>query len=306
MHPDQLNYHHLRLFRAVVREGGVTRAARVLHLAQPTVSAQVRALEDAVGVPLFERSGRSLVLTETGRTVYRYAEEIFAIGRDLAADLAGGGGGRAPRRVGVSGALPRLTTVRLLAPGLHLDDATAPPFVCRVGKTERLAAELAAHDLDLVLADAPVAPALRLPTTSLLLGASAVTVFGAPALVAKVRREFPASLDGQPFLLPAPDSALRRSLDAFFAARGIRPDVRAEIEDLGLLQAFGRLGVGLFAAPSVVEREIRLSYDVGAAGVLPGVKERFYAVTAARRTAAPAVEAIISSARAALRTKRRA
>jgi len=294
-----LNYHHLRIFWAVAREGSVTRAAARLRLAQSSVSGQLRTFERALGVTLLERRGRQLALTAAGELVQRHADEIFAAGQELEAALRGAEveGGR-PRRftVGVSDALPKLTTVRLLAPALARPEAPLQ-LVLRIDKTPRLVGELATHALDLVLADAPVAPTLRVRTFSHLLGETDVTVFAVPALARRLRPRFPASLAGAPFLLQAEHTALRLSLDHWFSGAGVVPRVVAEVEDLALLQALGGEGLGCFAAPTVVAAAIEKGYGVRAVGRLPEVRERFYAITTERRLVHPGVAAIAGAAR---------
>ena len=293
-----LNYHHLRLFWTVVREGSVTRAAARLHMAQSSVSGQLRTFERSLGVPLFERRGRHLVPTATGEVVQRYADEIFAAGQELEAALRGTGTATdRPRRllVGVSDALPKLTTVRLLLPALSAP-AAAVQLQVRVEKTARLVAELATHALDLVVTDAPVAPTLRVRPHSRLLGETDVTVFAPPALARRLQRGFPGSLHGVPFLLQAEPAALRRSLDHWFSATGIIPRVMAEVEDLAMLQALGGEGVGCFVAPTVVAAAIARGYGVRAVGRLPEVRERFYAITTERRLVHPGVAAIVGAA----------
>lgn len=291
-----LNYHHLHLFRTVAREGSIARATRVLHLTQPTISGQLAALERQVGTPLFERRGRGLVLTETGETVLHYADEIFTLGGELEATLRGQPAGRPLRfAVGISDALPKLTTYRLVAPALAVDVPLRP--VLRIGKTDALLGELAAHRLDLVLADQPVRPGAGFRAFNHLLGETGVSVFGTEDLVARVRRRFPHSLDGAPLLMPTSNTALRSSLDAFLETEGIRPAIVAEVEDVALLQVLGQQGMGLFVAPTVVETEIRRAYGVRVAGRLPAVRERFYAIATERRLTHPAVVALREAAR---------
>ena len=291
-----LNYHHLLYFWTVAREGSITRAGAVLHLTQPAISAQLRTLERALGEKLFERRGRHLALTDTGRLVYRYAEEIFSIGRELQETLAGRPTGRPPRHVvGVVDSMPKLMIYLLLE---HAVRGPVPVrLVLREGSVERLLADLAIHAVDVVLSDAPVPPAVRIKAFSHLLGECGVTIFGASALVDAHRRRFPLSLDGAPFLLPMEGTTLRRSLDDWFTALGIRPNVVAEIEDSAVLKVFGQAGVGLFAAPTVVEREVRRQYGVRVVGRVETIRERFYAISAERRIRHPAVLAISSSAR---------
>ncbi len=295
--PNALNYQHLLYFWVVAREGGVQRATRVLNLAQPTISGQIKVLERQLGERLFVRRGRHLALTDVGQVVYRYADDIFTLGQELRETLAGLPSAGRPARfaVGISDSLPKLTTYRLLAPAL--EPAGRFRLLFRIGKTDALLSELAAHALDLVLTDAPPAAPPAVRTFSHLLGESGASVFAAPALAARLRRGFPASLDGAPWVLQAPNTALRRSLDAWFAEEGVRPGVVAEVEDVALLQVLGQEGLGVFAAPSVVEAEIRRAYGVRVVGRLARVRERFYAVSVERKLKHPAVVANSEAAR---------
>ncbi len=296
---DDLNYHHLLHFYVVAREGSIARATRVLGLAQPTLSGQLRQLERALGERLFERSGRNLVRTDMGHVVYRYAEEIFALGRELVDTVHGRPSGGPMRfAVGISDSLPKLSTWRLLRPALGR--AQPMRLTVRIGKTDQLLADLAIHALDLVLADQPIAPGVKVRAFNHLLGESGVTVFAVPALAERHRRHFPRSLHGAPFVLPTPDTALRRSLDGWFEAHGIRPTIVAEVEDVALLQVLAGDGLGLFAAPSVVEEEIRRAYAVRPVGRIDQVRERFYAISADRKLRHPAVRAISEAARTEL------
>jgi LysR family transcriptional activator of nhaA len=296
---EWLNYHHLLYFWTVAREGGVTRASEHLHLAQPTISGQLKALEEALGEKLFERTGRRLVLTDVGRVVYRYADEIFSLGRELQDTLRGRPTGRPVRfTVGVADAVPKLVAYRLLQPALALPGPVH--VVCREDKPDRLLAELSVHSLDLVLSDAPASPAVKVRAYSHLLGETAIAFFGTDALVSAHRKGFPCSLDGAPVLLPAEGSSLRRSLEQWFEAEGLRPRVVGEIEDSALLKVFGQAGTGLFPAPVAIEAEIRAQFGVEVAGRVDAVKERFYALSAERKLKHPAVVAIREAARSQL------
>ncbi|HEU4954620.1 MAG TPA: transcriptional activator NhaR [Gemmatimonadales bacterium] len=294
-----LNYHHLLYFYTVAREGSIARACAVLHLTQPTVSSQLRTLEEAFGEKLFERRGRGLVLTEMGTVVFRYAEEIFALGRELQEAVQGRPTGRPLRfRVGVAEAIPKLLAHRLLAPALGLSEPVR--LVCREDDPDRLLADLSLHALDLVLLDAPAGSAVKARAFNHLLGESGMTIFGIPALARQVRRRFPRSLDGAPFLLPGPGTMLRQSLDLWMEREGIRPLITAEIGDSAVLKTFGGAGAGLFAAPSAVERDVCRQHQVRVAGRLPKIRERFYAVSVERRLKHPAVVAITQAARTEL------
>lgn len=291
----RLNYQHLYYFWTVAREGSISRAAEQLHLTQPTISAQIAQFEDAVGEKLFDRIGRGLALTATGRGVFDYAEDIFALGRELTQFLGGRRVGRGSRlTVGVADALPKLVVTRLLEPAFRL--AEPVQLHCYEDKAERLLAELALHGLDLVLSDVPAMPSSGAGVFNHLLGECGVSVFAAPALAGRYRPDFPRSLNGAPFLLPTPNLALRRALDQWFDAAGIWPEVRAEIEDSALLKTFGSAGVGLFLAPAMVSEAVCRQYGVENLGPLESVQERFYLITPQRKIKHPAVVAILAHA----------
>lgn len=297
---DWLNYHHLLYFWIVAREGSVTRASEQLYLSQPTISAQIRALENALGEKLFAKSGRNLVLTEIGRVVFRYAEEIFSLGRELTDTLKGRSSTRSRNRpvrflVGIADVLPKLVAYRVLEPALRLTEQVY--IICKEGKTERLLAELAVHELDLVLTDAPMNPNIKVKAYNHLLGECGVTIFATPKTAALYKRKFPQSLDGAPFLLPTENTSLRRALDQWFEAQGLKPVAVGEFEDSALLKVFGQTGVGLFAAPSAIEEEIQKQYGVQIVGRLDSIREHFYAISVERKLKHPAVVAISEVAR---------
>jgi LysR family transcriptional activator of nhaA len=294
---EWLNYHHLLYFWTVAREGSIARACERLHLAQPTISAQIRALEKSLGEPLFERSGRRLVLTEVGRLVYRYADEIFTLGRELRDTIKGRPvGGRPLRlRVGVADALPKQVAYRLLEPALRLDEPLQ--IICFEGKPDSLLADLALHALDIVLSDTPLGPGAKVRAFSHQLGECGVTVMGTPAVIQRLQGEFPASLNDAPMLLPTDNTTLRRSLEQWFDGLGLRPRIVAEFEDTALLKVFGQAGLGLFVIPSVVEAEVRQQYQVEVVGRTEAIRERFYAISIERKLKHPAVLAISEVAR---------
>lgn len=296
---DWLNYHHLLYFWTVAKEGSIARACKKLLLAQPTISAQLRDLEQALGEKLFAREGRGLRLTETGQLVFQYADEIFSIGREMVDAVRGRPTGRPLRlAVGIADVLPKLISFRLLRPALALD--TAVQIQCREDKPDRLLAELAIHALDIVLSDAPVPSSIKIRAFSHLLGECGTSFMGKAELAKKFRRGFPQSLDGAPMLLPTENTTLRRSMDQWFDSLGIRPEVRAEFEDSALLKVFGQEGIGIFGVPSVVENEVRRQFQVQLVGRVEEVKERFYAISTDRKLKHPAVLAISEAARQSL------
>jgi LysR family transcriptional activator of nhaA len=291
---EWLNYHHLFYFHAVVREGGVAAAARKLRISHPTVSTQLRLLEAALGEPLFERGGRTLVLTDTGRFVAGYAEEIFSLGKELLDGVRMRPTSRAPRlAIGISDPVPKLVARRLLA----TYDSHEPPvrLTLRQASTPELVTELLAHRLDAVLTDA-AGPASS-EVFDHFLGECGTTFFAAPPLLHTLEagaREFPRMLDGAPFLLPGPESALRRALEDFFAKRDLHPRVVAEVDDSALLKVIGQDGVGVFAGPTPLASEICAQYRVVRLGEVDSVRERYHLLTTERRIAAPLISRLVS------------
>ena len=293
---DWLNYHHLYYFWLVAREGSIARAAEYLHLAHPTISKQLRQLETSFNHTLFDRVGRNLILTEFGRMVFRYAEEIFSVGRELQDAAQGRPVGRPLKfEVGIPEVIPKLIAHRLLAPAFRLSEAIH--VVCREGKHEELLAELAVHRLDIVFSDAPVSPTSTCRAFNHLLGKCGLSFFAAAELASKYRHKFPSSLDGAPLLLPIETTAVRRDLDQWFYAEGIRPRIVGEFEDTALMKVFGQDGIGLFPAPAVIEEEVCQQYNVHVVGRTETVRERYYAISVERRLKHPAVLAICESAR---------
>lgn len=293
---DWLNYHHLLYFWQTAKEGSVAAAAELLHLTPPTVSAQIHALERSLGEKLLRRGGRRLVMTEAGQIAFRYAEEIFSLGREMRDALADRPTGRPLRlEVGIHDVLAKSVAHRLLAAVFSMPEPVR--LVCREGTAEGLLAQLAVHELDVVLSDGPASAALSVRVFNHLLGECAVTVFGAPGLAKSRRRGFPRSLHGADFLLPMENTALRKNLELWFEANDIRPVVRGEFQDSGLAKAIGRAGIGLFVGPAVIEKEICRQYDVRILGRIEEVQEKFYAISAERRLRHPAVVAISTAAR---------
>jgi LysR family transcriptional activator of nhaA len=292
---ETLNHHHLFHFWTVVREGGVTRASEKLHVSQPTISGQLRELEEALGEKLLARSGRTVVLTDIGRTVYRYADQMLGLDRELLEAVKGRPTRPGRLAVGVAMVVPKLVAYQMLEPALRLPEAIQ--LDCVHEKPERLLAELAIYGLDVVLADAPAPPTVKVRAYSHLLGECAVSVFGTEKMAAAHRRGFPRSLDGAPFLLPSEDSALRLSLEEWFQKNKVRPRVVGTFEDSALLDAFGQAGAGLFAMPAAIEAEVRRQYRVRVVGRLDSVRQRFYAITVERKLRNPAVIAISERAR---------
>jgi LysR family transcriptional regulator, transcriptional activator of nhaA len=292
---EWLNYHHLRYFWTVAKEGSLAAAATKLHVSQPSISEQIRELEDALGEKLFRREGRGNKLTDAGRVVFGYANEIFTLGRELMNAVKQRPGARELRfYVGVADSFPKLVTNDILQPVFALPQTVH--VICREGNMEDLLAQLAAHRLDLVLADEPASSTTNFKTFNHPLGDSGTTFCAAKALAARLKRNFPKSLHDAPALLPAENTALRRALEAWFRGAGIKPRVVAEFEDLALMKVMAAEGRGFIAVPSVATDDAVRHYRFQIVGEAEKCRVQFHAITAERRIAHPAVVAITHEA----------
>lgn len=300
----RLNYKHLRYFWTVAKAGGIARACERLHLTPQTISGQLSAFEQALGHKLFARTGRRLELTETGRLVLGYADEMFTVGAELEEALRHKGGSLPLLfKVGIADSVPKSLAYRLLEPAVALPDPLR--MVCREGKLASLLADLAIHRLDLVIADGPMPASMSIRGFNHLLGECGLTFFATPALARRHSARFPRCLDGAPLLLPGEEAAVRPGLMQWFESIAVRPRIVGEFDDGALLKAFGKAGTGIFAVPSAIAEEVRRQYGVRTLGRTDAVTERFYAISVERRLTHPAVVAISSAARTTLFGKRR-
>lgn len=293
---EWVNYHHLLYFWMTAKEGGIARASKRLRLAQPTISGQIRMLEEALGDKLFRKAGRNLELTDFGRIVYRYAEDIFSMGRELMDVVKGRpAGGRLRLNAGIADVVPKLVAHRILEPAMKLGQDVH--IVCHEDKPERLLDELENRDLDLVLTDAPLRHRTGRKVFNHLLGTCGTTFLAAPELALRYRRGFPESLQGAPFLLPLRGTMQRAALDQWFETRQIQPRILGEFQDSALLRVFGAHGDGVFAVASVIEKEMKEESKLVTVGRESSIVERFYAVSVERKFKHPAVAAICETAR---------
>ena len=291
---DWLNYHHLRYFWTVAKEGSLQKAAERLRVSPPSISAQIRELEEALDAKLFRRSGRRNVLTDAGQIALRHAEEIFTLGGDLVSSLKQRPTARTlPLHVGVADSFPKLIACAILKPALALP---AVRLVCREGKIEDLLAQLGTHRLDLVIADEPASSSVKFRAFNHRLGESGITFCATPALATQLRRGFPKSLHDAPALLPAQNSPLRRILESWFRARHVEPRVVAEFEDLALMKVMAAQERAFVPVPTVVVREEVDRYGLREIGVATNCHEEFYAITAERKITHPVLSLLTENA----------
>lgn len=291
-----INYKHLHYFWVVAKEGGIARASERLHLTPQTISGQLSLLEDNMGEALFSRVGRNLELTETGRLVLSYADEIFSLGGELEEMVRNIPDGRPLIfRVGVADVVPKSIAYRLLAPSLQLQEPVR--IICREGSIESLLAELAVHRVDLVIADGPIPPGVNVRGFNHLLGDCGISFLATPGLAKTLGDDFPHNLNGAPLLLPGEMTIVRSRLMQWFDGLHIYPRIVGEFDDSALMKAFGQTGAGIFIAPTPIASEVEKQYHVVSIGQTDKVRDLFYAISVERKISHPAIAAITETAR---------
>ncbi|NOR39614.1 MAG: transcriptional activator NhaR [Gammaproteobacteria bacterium] len=291
-----INYKHLHYFWAVAKEGSIARASERLNLTPQTISGQLSLLEEHLGEALFARVGRNLELTESGRLVLSYADEIFSLGGELEEMVHNLPDGRPLLfKVGVADVVPKSIAYRLLAPALQLPEPVR--IVCREGAIDALLAELAVHRVDLVIADGPIPPSVNVRGFNHQLGDCGITFFATPRLARKLGKKFPHSLNGAPMLMPGEMTVVRNRLMRWLDGLHIYPRIVGEFDDSALMKVFGRSGSGVFIAPTPTAEEVEKQYGVVSIGQTEEVREQFYAISVERKISHPAVVAITETAR---------
>jgi LysR family transcriptional regulator, transcriptional activator of nhaA len=292
---EWLNYHHLHYFWSVARTGSIAKASKELLLSPPTISAQISRLENDLNEKLFERSGRRLVLTDMGKVVFRYADEIFSLGKELTDTLKGRPTGHPLKlSLGIADIFPKVIVRELIEPAFHLGRPIR--VICREDPPDRLLALLALQVLDAVLTDTPTSLGARVKTFSYLLRESGISFVATRELALPLRHGFPRSLNGAPMLLPSDNTAVRRELDKWFESQGVHVEVIGEFEDASLLAEFGRSGLGIFPVPSILWPSRERIPGLHVVGSTEEVRARVYAISIERKLKHPAVAAICESA----------
>jgi LysR family transcriptional activator of nhaA len=291
-----INYKHLHYFWVVAKQGGIARASERLHLTPQTISGQISLLEESIGEALFSKAGRGLELTETGRMVLSYADEIFSVGGELEDALRN----LPPDRpmvfkVGIADVVPKTIAYRLLAPALSLPDPVR--IICRENNLASLLAELALHRVDMVIADGPIPPGINVRGFNHVLGECGISFLAVPNLVRSLRKDFPRSLNGAPLLIPSETNLVQAKLLQWFDSRHIYPRIVGEFDDSALMKVFGQAGAGIFIIPTPIATEVAKQYGVRIIGSTDEVREQYYAISVERRISHPAVSAVTEAAR---------
>ncbi len=297
-----INYKHLHYFWVVAKEGGIARASERLHITPQTISGQISLLELHFGAELFSKVGRNIELTETGRLVLNFAEDIFSLGNELEQMMHHLPENRPEQfRVGVVDVVPKSIAHQILLPVLKM--ANPVRMVCREADLDTLLGELAVHRLDLVIADRPIPSTVSTRGFSHKLGACSVSFFATQTLQDQLQGDFPNNLNGAPILLPSRGNQLRADIDQWLDNNRLHPQVIAEFDDSALLKAFGQEGAGIFLAPSAIENEVIQQYNVKTIGQSHDIRESFYAISVERRISHPIVSTVINKANNILFTK---
>ena len=296
---ESFNYKHLRYFWSVAHEGSIAKASEKLHITPQTISGQLSLLEEKIGNPLFQKEGRGLRLTDTGRLVLRYADEIFELGNELNDVLRGVPTvGPAEFIVSASSGLPKTIVHKIIEPALHLDQEVS--ITCLQGPVDTILADLAVHKVDLVLSDTPVTGAFSVKAYNHLLGESGITFFASPMIAKRYKKNFPWSLNNAPLLVPTKQNEIRKEIDYWLNEQNIHPVIVGQFDDSALLKSFGQSGLGIFFMSSAIEDEICETFNVRSIGSLHHIQQKYYAISAERRVRHPAVAAICHTARASL------
>ncbi len=295
-----LNYHHLLYFHTVAEEGSVAAAAEALHITPQTISGQIKLLEGVVGQPLFVKSGRGLKISDAGRAVKVYTDEIFSAGLNLAAQLSSDQiGATAEIRIGIADSIPKLVACELTAP--IIEQKNRVNLVCTEGRLDSLLADLAVHRLDLIISDTPMPSGYGVKAYNHNLGKTPVAFYSSRKNISRLRNQFPASLGTVPLLMPTKSSPLRRQLDAWFEEQEVEPNIVAEFEDSALMKTFGDSGHGVFPSPEIISTDIRQRYQAKSIGVATGVHEEYIMISPQRRLRQDIVKKLLEHGRALLK-----
>ncbi len=291
-----INYKHLHYFWVVAKQGGIARASEILHLTPQTISGQINQLEDNLGQALFNRVGRNLELTETGRLALSYADEIFSLGSELEDNLRNLPEDRPLMfKTGIVDVVPKTIAHQLLAPVLEMPEPMR--LLCRENSIEALLADLALHRVDMVIADGPIPPGIDVRGFNHPLGESGISFMGAPELVDTLEGKFPQNLNGAPLLMPSSVNRVHDRLLQWLESQRVYPRITGEFDDSALMKVFGQAGVGVFVAPTAIAEEVGKQFGATQIGRTDAVREQFFAISVERRISHPAVAVVTEAAR---------
>ncbi|MCV3768763.1 LysR family transcriptional regulator [Rhizobium sp. TRM95796] len=288
----ELNYHHLRYFRAVAHDGNLTRTAERLNLSQSALSIQIKQLEERLGHALFERRGRQLFLTEAGRIALDHADTIFSAGEELVETLKETGRTRRAIRIGSLATLSRNFQIEFLRPILGRSDVD---IILRSGSAGELLGALEGLNLDIVLLNQPPMAQATTPFIAQHIYQQRVSLVGRPSY-GEPGAKLSDLLASHPVILPTLESGVRTQFEALATRLGVTPQVAAEVDDMAMMRLLAREGAGLAVLPPIV---VKGELETGALvefDALPGMIESFYAVTVKRRFPNPLIGPLLEPA----------
>jgi LysR family transcriptional activator of nhaA len=286
----QLNFRHLFYFWHVAKRESLTRAAEQIHTSQSALSTQIKQLENRLGTPLFDRRGRHLELTATGRRVFAYADNIFGLGEQMLGWLEGRDGGTTRVRVGSVSTMSRNFQVNWLRP-LFRD----PNVVLSVdsGSLHTLVGRLLRHQLDVVLANEPVPSDPARPVSSRFLGSQVISLVGRADRWSGTTLRVPQDLDAVEMAMPSTRHSVRAQFDALCFSAGVQPRVRAEIDDMTMLRLVARDSGWITVLPEVVVQDELHSGELVHVGESSHLSEHFYAITSQHAQVASALDQLL-------------
>lgn len=294
---QQLNYKHLHYFYTTAREGSIAGAASLLHVSPQTISGQLGVFQDYLGVALFERKGKQLVMNDMGKMVYSYAQDIFSLGAELQQSIRNNDSNEQFLfAVGVSDVIPKILSVNILENCFKLDGPMK--LVCREGDFDTLLSELALNKLDLILTDRQLPPGIPIRAYNHYLGESGLTFYASKKTARRLAPDFPGSLHQQRFLICGDKSNQKVNLHSWFESEGIAPHIVAECDDSALIKYFGQSDYGVFCTPSIIENHVTRQYGVSIVGRTDEVREHFYAISPERKVKHPGVKLLLKAAHA--------
>ncbi len=291
----KLNYKHLSYFWMVGKTGSIVRASEELCLTPQSISGQLAELEESLEVKLFRKAGRGLELSDMGRKIFSYADEIFTLGNELLKLTQNEDIKKCqPFHIGIADSVAKSIAYRVIEPILKLDNSIR--LICKEGKLPNLLSELSINRLDLVIADRPMPTNLNVRAYNHFLGESKLAIFGTRNLIQENEGDSLAKiLNNANFLIPGEDFAIQKKLLQWFESKKINPRIVAEFDDSALLKSFGQSGAGFFAAPNAIAEYICKQYEVEVVGVIDTLQEQLYAITTERRLTHPAIISLIKS-----------
>ena len=288
-----LNYHHLKYFRAIARQGGLTKAAEHLNVSPSSLSVQLKALEDQLGHALFLREGKSLILTDAGKIALSYAESVFKSGDDLLATMRGlGTDNRKILRVGAVSNLSRNFQLNFLSELIIREDVE---ITIHSGTLSEMLTQLQNLSIDLVLSNQAAPVEIHSEWKNKLISDQTVSLIGhKQAIKIKKKFNFPRDLEGLSLVLPGRGCAIRSAVDRIVGEAGIKIKILAEVDDMAMLRLIVRDSQAFTIVPPVVVIDELKTGELVEYAQIPEIKEVFYCITKEQKFPNPVLRELLA------------